>query len=151
TSLRNETLAHPGVTTKRKPMMQLNLVKTTDPAKVLRLRPIASRFATTPIVKTIRLVRTYCYSGLRAWSCVFHVRKKAAHLRCDDVEKASPGLAARHLRQISRAHQIAVAFAGRAAAFIERPDNQALATPAIAGSEDAFDVSGVFVEVGFGV
>src|SRR5438876_10507731 len=55
------------------------------------------------------------------------------------------------LRQIGVAHQIAVALAGGAAAFIEGPNNQALATATIAGSEHAFHVSRVLFKIGFDV
>ena len=53
--------------------------------------------------------------------------------------------------QIRRAHQVAVAFAGGAAAFVEGPDDQALAAAAVAGGENAFDVGGIFFELGFDV
>ena len=42
-------------------------------------------------------------------------------------------------RQIGRAHQIAVALAGGAAAFVYGPNNQTLPTAAVASGEDALD------------
>ena len=50
-----------------------------------------------------------------------------------------------------RTHQKAVAFARRAAAFVERPDDEALAAAAIAGGETLWDVRRVFFEFGFDV
>ncbi len=55
------------------------------------------------------------------------------------------------LRQIGRAHQVTVAFPGRAAAFVEGPDHQALAAAAVAGGEHAFDVRRVLLVLGFDV
>ena len=55
------------------------------------------------------------------------------------------------LRQIGRAHQIPVALARGAAAFVEGPHYEALAAAAIAGGENAFDVRGIFLEVGLRV
>src|SRR5436190_18634022 len=52
------------------------------------------------------------------------------------------------LRQIRVAHQVAVAFAGGAASFVEGPNHEALAAPAITGSEDTFDISGILFEFG---
>jgi hypothetical protein len=81
----------------------------------------------------------------RAWTDDHCLNKKAAW--------NFPGgfLLKSGLRQIRRAHQIAVTFARRAAAFIEGPDDEALAAPAIAGGKDALDVRGVFLKLGFGV
>src|SRR5438067_610415 len=67
TSLRKETveLADTIVPANRQlARVEVNAVKTPELAKVLRLRPIASYFGTTPIAKTIRLARTPCYSGV---------------------------------------------------------------------------------------
>ena len=50
-----------------------------------------------------------------------------------------------------RAHQIAVALAGGAAAFVEGPDDEALAAAAVAGGEDAGNARGVFPVLGFDV
>src|SRR5882724_10737648 len=51
------------------------------------------------------------------------------------------------LWQIRRVHQVAVTFARRAAAFVERPHHEALAATAIAGGKDALEVRRVFLEV----
>src|SRR5690242_11175339 len=40
-------------------------------------------------------------------------------------------------RQVGLTHQIAVALAGRAAALIDRPDDETLAAPHVAGGEHA--------------
>jgi hypothetical protein len=50
-----------------------------------------------------------------------------------------------------RTHQEAVALAGGAAAFVEGPDDEGLATAAVAGGEDAGDAGGVFLVLGFDV
>ena len=49
------------------------------------------------------------------------------------------------------AHQVAVALAGGAAAFVEGPDHQALAAAAVAGGEDALEAGGVFLVLGLDV
>src|SRR5690606_29542147 len=50
-----------------------------------------------------------------------------------------------------RAHEVAVAFAGGGAAFVDGPDDEALAAAAIAGGEDAGEVGRVDVVVGLDV
>ena len=62
-----------------------------------------------------------------------------------------PGSSAYGLRQVRPPHEVAVALAGGAAAFVEGPHDEALAAAAVAGSEDAGDALGVFFEVGFHV
>jgi hypothetical protein len=54
-------------------------------------------------------------------------------------------------RRTRRAHQVAVAFAGGAAAFVEGPDDQALAAAAVAGGEDALEVGRVLLVLGLDV
>src|SRR5208283_2360733 len=49
------------------------------------------------------------------------------------------------LREVRRTHQIAVALAGGAAAFVDGPDDEALAAPAVAGGEDALDAGRVLL------
>ena len=49
------------------------------------------------------------------------------------------------------AHEVAVALAGGATAFVESPDDEALAAAAITGGEDAFEVGGILLEVGLDV
>src|SRR5664279_2543048 len=53
--------------------------------------------------------------------------------------------------QVGVAHEVAVALAGSAAAFVERPDNQALATTAVTGGKDALEVRGILLELGFDI
>ena len=57
----------------------------------------------------------------------------------------------RPLRQPRLAHQIAVALAGGFAAFVDGPDDEALASAAVTGGEHAGDVGGVFSVVGLEV
>ena len=54
----------------------------------------------------------------------------------------------RRSRQIGAAHQVAVALAGGAAAFVESPYDEALAAAAVAGGEDLRDARAVFAVVG---
>ena len=55
------------------------------------------------------------------------------------------------LGQVCVPHKVTVAFAGGAAAFVEGPDDQALAAAAVAGGEDAFKIGGVLFELGHDV
>ena len=57
----------------------------------------------------------------------------------------TPALAVKplRLRQSRGAHEVAVAFAGCAAAFVNGPDDQALAAAAVAGGEHALDAGRV--------
>ena len=55
------------------------------------------------------------------------------------------------LRQIRVPHQVAIAFARGAAAFVDGPDDQALAAAAVAGGEDALDAGRVFLVLGLDV
>ncbi len=48
-------------------------------------------------------------------------------------------------------HKIPVALARGAAAFLEGPDDEALAAAAIAGGEDARDAGGIFAVVGLDI
>jgi hypothetical protein len=55
------------------------------------------------------------------------------------------------LGQHGLAHQVAVAFAGGAAAFVDGPDDQALAATHVARREHAGDAGGVLAVLGPGV
>ena len=55
------------------------------------------------------------------------------------------------LRQISRAHQETVTLSGSAAAFVESPDDEALAATAIAAGKHFRVVRRVFFKVGLGI
>ena len=55
------------------------------------------------------------------------------------------------LRQVRVPHQVAIAFAGGAAAFVEGPNDQALAAAAVPSGEDALEVGRVFLEFGLDV
>ena len=55
------------------------------------------------------------------------------------------------LRERGRAHQVAVALTGGRAAFVDRPDDEALAAAAVAGGEDAGKIGRVDVVVGLDV
>src|ERR1044071_837418 len=55
------------------------------------------------------------------------------------------------LGKVCRAHQIAVALTRGATAFVECPDNKALATPAVAGCKHTFYIGGVFLVIGFDI
>src|SRR5690606_10511889 len=46
------------------------------------------------------------------------------------------------LRKLRPAHQVPIAFACGAAAFVDRPNDQALSAPTVAGGEYARDVRG---------
>ena len=54
-------------------------------------------------------------------------------------------------RQSRLPHQVAVAFAGGFAAFVDGPDDEALASAAVTGGEHGGDVGGVFSVVGLEV
>src|SRR5215470_16907587 len=54
-------------------------------------------------------------------------------------------------RKISLAHQVTVAFARRATALIESPNDQALTSATVAGCEDALDIGRVLFEVSFDI
>ena len=60
-------------------------------------------------------------------------------------------LASWPLRQLSAAHQIAVALARGFAAFVDGPDDQALAASAVAGGEHAGDARIIPAVIGFEV
>src|SRR3989442_15172145 len=68
-----------------------------------------------------------------------------------DWTDVSTGMRPNYLRQVGVPHQIAIAFPGGATAFVECPDDQALAATAIAGGEDPFEVGGIPFEFGFDV
>lgn len=55
------------------------------------------------------------------------------------------------LGQLSGTHQVAVAFSGGTATFIERPHDEALTAAAIACSEYSRDIGRVLLELGFRV
>src|SRR6478736_4512101 len=55
------------------------------------------------------------------------------------------------LRQIGAAHQVAIALAGRAAALVDRPNDQTLPATAIAGGEDPLDRSRVLLVLGLDI
>src|SRR6266436_2684454 len=57
----------------------------------------------------------------------------------------------RELRQICATHQVTVAFAGRAAAFIESPDHETLTATAVPRGKYAFDIGRIFLELGFDI
>src|SRR5207247_5059957 len=53
--------------------------------------------------------------------------------------------------QVIMPHEIAVALAGGATAFVEGPDHEALAPAAIPCGKDALDIGRIFVELGIDV
>src|SRR6478736_3319959 len=55
------------------------------------------------------------------------------------------------LRQIGTAHQVAIALAGRAAALVDRPNDQTLPATAIAGGEDPLDRGRVLLVLGLDI
>ncbi len=55
------------------------------------------------------------------------------------------------LRQQTVTHQETVAFAGGGAAFIDGPDDQALAAAHVASGKDAFDIGGKGTMLSFGI
>src|SRR4051812_26539585 len=75
-------------------------------------------------------------------------------IRTKKAPRQAPGekiarRAAKHLGQIGVAHQEAVAFAGGAATFVDRPDDEALAAAAVAGREDVREVRPILLVLGF--
>src|ERR1017187_6108286 len=53
--------------------------------------------------------------------------------------------------QVGVPHEVAVALARGATAFVEGPDHQALPPAAVAGGKDAFEIGGVLLETGFDI
>src|SRR5881628_2284605 len=63
--------------------------------------------------------------------------------------QAKTGSKHTELRQVRVSHQVAVAFAGGAAAFVEGPYHETLSTSAITGGEHPFEARRIFPVFGF--
>lgn len=53
--------------------------------------------------------------------------------------------------QVGLTHEVTVALAGGAAAFVESPNHQALAAAAVASGKDPVEIGRVFIEIGLDV